>query len=124
MEQNNIILYIVITISITVLIVTFLILQYRKIKKMLDVDKVLEIYDKKGNLVQKGRSRNRWDLSYIPAFTRVFYKADWTIILAFFLLVLLAILYGIFRENSILDLLKISFGAIIGTLIHREKNKD
>lgn len=104
-------------ICITVLFILFMILQYKKTLKILEADKSYKKYDDQQKLVQEGVARNRWDLSYLPALSRIFFHADWKIILSVILLIFLALLYALFRDNSILDLIKVNVGAIIGTLV-------
>lgn len=108
-------------ICVTVLFILFMILQYNKTLKILEADKTYKKYDDHQNLMQEGVSRNRWDLSYLPALSRIFYHADWKIILSVILLLFLAVFYAIFRDNSVLDLIKVNVGAIIGTLVGNGK---
>ena len=113
------------SICITALVVVFLILQYHKTLKMLEADKTYKKYDPNQQILQEGVARNRWDLSYFPALSRIFFKADWKIILACMLLIFFIIIYAILRENTILDLIKVNFGAIIGALVgSRETGQD
>ena len=110
------------SICATVLVIVFMILQYKKTFNILEADKTYKKYDANQKLLQEGVARNRWDLSYFPALSRIFFHADWKIILSSILLIFLVVFYAIFRDNSILDLIKVNFGAIIGTLVGSGKN--
>jgi cbb3-type cytochrome oxidase subunit 3 len=93
----------------------FLVVQYNKTKRIIEADANYE--KREDGKTEKGHVRNVWDYSFFPGFSRVLFRADWKILLAILLLIFLAVLYGIFREKEILDLLKVNVGAVIGTLV-------
>lgn len=94
-------------------------LQAWRIHMMVQADMGFE-KDKNGEK-QKGRSRNRWDYSSAPALQRMAMRVDPKLALATVVLACLTAVWYITRESAFLDLAKVNFGALLGTLITKNE---
>lgn len=94
-------------------------IQKDRIKMMIEVDKGHEKKEEKegAKKEEKGRSRNRWDYSSVPMLQRMGIKVDPKLILSTVILIGLTGIWLVTREAVFLDLVKINFGALLGTLI-------
>lgn len=90
------------------IICLFLLIYAYKLKRMFDIDE------------KNDRSRNIWDLGILPPLSRLFFKKDWKLAIAVFLLILVLFFYLFTKDILFADLLKISFGIVIGALIGKK----
>jgi len=94
-------------------------IQKNRIKMMIEADKAFEkTKEEKGATTkEKGHTRSRWDYSSVPVFQRMGMKVDPKLILATVIMIGLTSIWLVTREAVFLDLVKINFGALLGTLI-------
>lgn len=94
-------------------------LRYYKMRRMFDNDAIYESYEN-GSLKEKSYRRNIWDLSIFPSLSKLFFRDDWKLAVASYLLVLFLVLYFLTREQWFADLVKVNFGLVIGALIGKK----
>jgi len=112
--------YVVVVFLAGVVLCLCLWFQERRIKAMIESDKVFKKTGEDKNGVkteQEGRTRSRWDYSCMPTLERMGMKVDPKLILATCILVLLTTLWVCTKEEAFLDLVKVNFGALLGTLV-------
>ncbi|MEI6807899.1 MAG: hypothetical protein WCN95_04195 [bacterium] len=118
--------YVVIALIAAIALVVCFWLQGCRIKEMVESDKVFkkanEDAGKKSS--QEGRSRSRWDYSSIPCLQRMCMKVDPRLLLATFLLLIITALWLFTKEGTLLDLMKVNVGALLGTLVARNDKDD
>jgi len=66
---------------------------------------------------ERGYHRNIWDLSPCPSLAKLFFGKGWKLAAACYLLIFLVIVYFITKEQLFAELLKVSFGLVIGALV-------
>ncbi len=101
--------------------------QERRVKLMTEIDKAYKKTEEDGpkKKTQDGRSRSRWDYSSIPTLQRMGMKVDPRLILASLLLLTLTTIWLFTKEDTFLDLVKVNFGALLGSLIAvNDKNEN
>ncbi len=93
--------------------------QERRVKAMIDSDKVFKKSKEKNGEKESedGHTRSRWDYSSIPTLQRMGMKVDPRLILASCLLLILTSIWLFTKEAAFLDLVKVNFGALLGTLV-------
>ena len=98
----------------------YLLLYFYKLKRMFDNDSKHEEHYENGTIKRKVHPRNIWDLSICPPFSSLFFRKDWKIAIAVYLLVLFIILYLFTKEQWFAELVKVNFGLVIGALVGKK----
>lgn len=107
-----------------VIALMYFIFERKNVVSMTECDKNYHKHETKGDEKKEehGRLRNRWDFSICPTLQKVGMKVDPKLILATLLMVVLLVIWFITKEDTFLELVKINFGALLGTLIASNDN--
>jgi Flp pilus assembly protein protease CpaA len=97
-------------------------LHFYKMKRMFDNDAKYEERDTNG-ILKKSYHRNIWDLSIFPALSKLFFKDDWKVAVAAYLLIIFLVLYLVTKEQWFAELVKVNFGLVIGALVGKKTNE-
>jgi uncharacterized integral membrane protein len=93
----------------------------RKIKDLMELDEKHEEHNSNGQLIVKGRTRNVWDYNFFPGLSKLWHFSGWQVLVAMVILLVLLLVYCFTKDSTLLNLLGVNFGIILGMMIQKTK---
>lgn len=94
-----------------------------KLHNVFENDRIFKKTDLKGNMIQEGKTRDIWDTNLFPGLSRIWHKSEWQEAAGMMLMLIFLSAYLYTKDQSILFVLGVNFGVLIGTQIQRYKEK-
>jgi len=109
--------------AITLLLLVLIIFKIWKFYRITDLDKNYKKVDDKENVIQCGRTRNIWDYHFFPGLSRLWHQGEWQVAGAASLILVFIFLWLYTRNDTILNMIGINFGVVIGMMLEKQRKQ-